>query len=111
MFNEWSKWRKFPNPQNGEFLIAPFGNGVYQLRNRVTYEYILFGRGKNVSYRMTSLLPKPFGQGTRVSDEKRIYVLKNINDIEYRTIALELEDESKNLERQIKIEQEYKFPK
>ncbi|WP_281682044.1 hypothetical protein [Zunongwangia profunda] len=84
---------------------------MYQLRNRVTNEYILFGRGKNVAYRMTSLLPKQIGQGTRNSDKKRFYVLKNINDIEYRTIALESEDESKILERKIKFKQEYKFPK
>lgn len=29
----WSDWKSFPDPRKGEYLIAPFGSGVYQLRN------------------------------------------------------------------------------
>lgn len=30
---EWSDWRKFPDPRKGEYLLVPFGSGVYQLKN------------------------------------------------------------------------------
>ena len=30
----WSNWKSFPDPRKGDYLIAPLGSGVYQLRNR-----------------------------------------------------------------------------
>lgn len=48
----WSKWMKFPDPQKGDYLNAPFGYGLYQLRNIATDEFVLFGVGKNCAYRM-----------------------------------------------------------
>lgn len=87
----WSDWSPFPNPQKGEYLYAPFGPGVYQLRNRKTDEFVLFGQGDNVAFRMSSLLPEPYGAGFRKNAKKREYVWKYIDDIEYRTIALEPE--------------------
>lgn len=32
MFDEWSEWRRFPDPATGGFLTAPIGPGVYDLR-------------------------------------------------------------------------------
>ena len=98
----WSDWKQFPDPRKGEYLIAPFGCGVYQLRNSKTKEYVLFGKGKNTAYRMTSLLPEPLGQGNRNNNSKRKYVIENIQDIEYRTVACTTEDEMCVLEEQIK---------
>jgi len=74
----WSDWKSFPDPRKGEYLIAPFGSGVYQLRNTKVDKYVLFGRSDNVAYRMSSLLPKPFGKGTRKNEDKREYVLNNL---------------------------------
>ena len=96
---KWSEWGKFPDPRKEEYLYAPFGCGVYQIRNK--NEYILFGRGKNCAFRMSSLLPKPLGQGTRKNDEKSIYVFKNNDSLEYRTIAFNSEYEVINFEKNL----------
>ncbi len=99
---KWSNWKKFPDPRKGEYLQAPFGSGVYQLRNTKTNELILFGSGKNLAYRMTSLLPEPLGRGTRNNINKRKYILDNIQNIEYRTFAILEEVKMKEFENKIK---------
>lgn len=104
---KWSKWNDFPNPEENGTLIAPYGKGIYQLKNKKTNEFILFGCGNNVAYRMSSLLPKPFGQGTRNNEEKRLYVLKNIGDIVYRTLALTDSVEMKRIEKVVKNQETY----
>ena len=105
----WTEWRKFPDPRKGEYLFAPFSYGVYQIRNKKTNEFILFGSGKNLAYRMSSLLPKPFGQGTRNNEDKRKYILNNIENVEYRTVAFITEKEMKDCERELKQLKIHKF--
>ncbi len=73
--DKWSTWRSFPDPRKGGYLCAPFGPGVYELRNSSTGESVLSGSGKNLAYRMSSLLPKPHGAGARNNEEKRKHVL------------------------------------
>lgn len=58
---DWSEWRQFPNPKDEGYLEAPFGPGVYELRHRSNGVRILFGEGRTVAYRMTSLLPTSHG--------------------------------------------------
>lgn len=99
---EWSEWKKFPNPRKGEYLYAPFGCGVYQLKNTRTGEFVLFGKSSHVAMRMTSLLPSPLGVGTRNNKAKRDYVLENIKDIIYRTIAFDNDSHTKGFEDYIK---------
>jgi hypothetical protein len=98
----WTKWQLFPNPRKKGYLLAPFGFGVYQLFNKKTNEYVLFGSGNNCAYRMTSLLPKPFGSGTRRNENKRKYVLENISHIQYRCMAFENVKEMKDFEKKLK---------
>ncbi len=98
----WSEWLNFPDPRKGEVLKAPFGCGLYQLKNINNEELILFGVGKNCANRMSSLLPKPLGCGTRNNDLKREYLLENLSSIMYRTISF-LNTEDMNLvEKEIK---------
>lgn len=85
--SSWSEWLPFPDPRLGGYLVAPFGPGVYELRRRSSGKPILFGQGRCVAYRMSSLLPEPLGQGTRNNAAKRLYVLEHLDDIEYRTMA------------------------
>lgn len=98
--SSWSEWLPFPDPRLGGYLVAPFGPGVYELRNKETGELVLFGSGKNVAYRMSSLLPHPLGQGTRNNSRKRDYVLQHLEHLEYRTAACRSESEAKSNERQ-----------
>ena len=95
----WSKWRLFPDPRNGDCLIAPFGAGCYQLRLRDTKELILFGMGGHVALRMSSLLPTPLGCGTRNNIAKRNCVLEELGNVEYRTIPAATTQRAKEIER------------
>jgi hypothetical protein len=97
----WTEWRPFPDPRAGGFLTAPFGPGCYEVRNRKSGERVLFGRGQNVAYRMTSLLPGPYGAGQRNNTEKREYCLNNLPYLEYRTWACLTEEEAIECERSL----------
>lgn len=105
----WSDWKSFPDPRKGEYLTAPLGSGVYQLRNKKNDKYVLFGTGTHLAYRMTSLLPKPFGAGTRNNKDKRNYVLNHIQDIEYRTISFIDNRDAKLFEYYVKFAEEHLF--
>lgn len=107
--SNWSEWMKFPDPRKGEYLYAPYGCGVYQLRNFETGENILFGRGKHLAQRISSLLPSPYGSGTRKNSNKRLYVFEKLNKIEYRTISFTNENEAKAFERVLKQSKEHIF--
>jgi hypothetical protein len=106
---EWSEWRPFPHPHQQGILVSPFGFGVYQLRNINNDEFIMFGRGDHLSYRMSSILPKPYGVGTRNNESKRVYVMENINDIEYRSISCISHEECVRIEKEIKNLNIHKF--
>ena len=97
---EWSEWRPFPDPRHNDYLRAPFGCGVYQLR--MGKEYIMFGSGANLASRMCSLLPAPYGCGTRKNDDKRRYALSHIKNIKYRTVACKTREEAHQIEKELK---------
>jgi hypothetical protein len=98
----WTHWRPFPDPRKGGILCAPFGPGVYDLRRISTKEPVLFGIGSRCAHRMTSLLPKPLGCGTRNNSAKRDYLLEHLDDIEYRTHPCNTRAEAATIERQLK---------
>ena len=70
---------------------------------------ILFGSGQNVAYRMSFLLPKPYGNGTRKNAEKRKYLMDHMSTIEYRTYACPNIQEAKGVEKRLKSSGAYKF--
>ena len=107
--NRWSRWHPFPDPRSGGYLFAPFGSGVYELRNRASGELVLFGKSKNVARRMLSLLPRPLGVGTRNNSEKREYVLKHLADIAYRTKACTDERAALTEERKLRNSNNHRF--
>ena len=107
--NRWSRWRSFPDPKTGGYLSAPFGPGVYQLRNRKTRELVLFGESKNVAHRMSSLLPQPHGASGRNNEQKKEYVLVNLDNIVYRAKACGSEDEARNEERSMRVKGSHIF--
>jgi hypothetical protein len=105
--SDWSKWRRFPDPEGEGYISAPFGPGVYELRNANTDEMVLFGKGKRCAARMGSLLPD--GGGTRNNDKKRAYVLAHLPDVEYRTRAFKTEGDSIAFERVLRAKGGYLF--
>lgn len=102
MATGWSEWRQFPDPRRHGFLIAPFGPGCYELRHSDSGELVLFGMSGHVAHRMTSLLPKPEGCGTRNNSDKQAYILQHIESIEYRTLACTTTDEAREQEQYLK---------
>ncbi len=98
----WSKWISFPDPRKNGYLYAPFGTGVYELRRRSTGGKVLFGKGGNLAFRMSSLLAKPYGCGARENKKKQAYVLKYIGDLEYRTLPCSTKDEANAKEKRLK---------
>ena len=106
----WSPWRAFPDPRERAYLCAPFGPGVYELRNSQTEKLVLFGRSKNVARRMTSLLPKQYGAGHRSNTDKQELVLAHLTSIEYRTKACTSETQAKAEERELRTANSYIFP-
>jgi hypothetical protein len=100
MTQQWSDWCLFPDPRKLHSLTAPFGPGCYELRNGA--RLVLYGKGSHVAERMTSLLPAPFGCGTRNNRDKRKYVFDHLGSIEYRTLACATPAEADACERQLK---------
>jgi hypothetical protein len=100
---QWSDWKPFPDPRECGYLVAPLGPGVYELRHRRSGDLILYGCGKNLAYRMSSLLPQPYGEGTRNNAKKRSYVLEHIEDIEYRTRACDSKEQAEQQEQMLRM--------
>lgn len=98
---DWTKLKPFPDPRKGEFITAPLGPGIYELYDNEARRWVLVGYSKNVAYRMTSLLPKPFGAGHRSNKETQAYIYKHMSCISYRTKACndgkEAREEEQNL--------------
>ena len=107
--SKFTRFRPFPDPRKSEYLHAPLGPGVYDLRRISTKEQILFGIGGRCAQRMTSLLPQPLGTGTRNNEAKRKYLLRHIKDIEYRTCACKTREEAADIERRIKQNPKNKY--
>lgn len=86
--------------------MAPFGPGCYEFRRSDTGELVLFGMGGHVAQRLSSLLPKPLGCGTRNNESKRQYILEHLAVIEYRTIACSSAHDARTIETQMKKHKE-----
>lgn len=111
-FGAFSDWRPFPDPRHGGELVAPFGPGCYELRRADAREreLVLCGSSAHVCWRMTSLLPAPFGQGTRNNAAKRQYVWEHLSRIEYRTMPCASEEDARAAEDRLHAQNRYVFP-
>lgn len=105
----WSNWIIMPSPDSCRKIEAPRGSGIYQIRNRVTMQNIQFGIGVGCQKRMKSLFPKPHGVGTRNNENKRVYILTNWKDLQYRTFATDSRAEAKLMEDSIKAQNNHLF--
>ena len=82
---QWSAWRRFPDPRAGGLIVAPIGAGAFELRHVGTGERVLFGAGEHVAERLTNLLPVSLGLRRRNNASKRQYILRHLDELEYRT--------------------------
>jgi hypothetical protein len=109
-FGKWTDWKLFPYSDKGGCLTAPLGPGAYDLRLASTGEPILCGISRFTAVRMSSLLPRPRGTGTRKNAKKRQFVEQHLADIEHRTIAFATKQEARECEKQLLASQQYRFP-
>lgn len=100
---EWSHWSDFPDPRKKDLVSAPLGPGCYELRRRDNGQLVLYGVGGHVAQRLTSLLPTPYGCGTRNNNGKREYVFLHLENIEYRTLACLTYEEAKVSEKKLRV--------
>jgi len=105
----WSEWLPFPDPRKQTWISAPYGLGVYELRQGD--ELIKVGKGKNTAYRMSSLVPKKWGSGTRNNWELRDFIWSNVDAIEYRCCACPTEEDARSLEKWLLDHKTYRFAK
>jgi hypothetical protein len=107
--NDWSDWKAMPAPEHCRAIDGPIGPGVYQVRNKITNQFIQFGEGRACQTRMQSLYPKPFGKGTRNNEAKRSYILQNWGSLEYRTLSTNTKEEAFIIDRQLKALKNHLF--
>lgn len=107
--SEWTNWRPMPPPEDCRLIAAPKGPGVYQIRNKITGQFIQFGIGVECQKRMKSLFPEPYGCGKRNNSSKRQYILANWKSLEYRTLPTTTRDEAKRVEDDIKRQNNHLF--
>ena len=103
----WTDWQPYPDPRNGDHLVAPIGPGVYQLRRGETLVHT--GMGRCVAVAMSSLLPERWGSGTRNNNALRQFILRNIKRIEYRCIGCESENDAKKLKLSVRRNKNHIF--
>ena len=109
---EWTSWCSFPDPKLGGYLSAPFGPGVYELRDQKSDKLLYCGEGNNLAKRMTSLLPSDKGgSGTRKNACLRKYLHDNLANIEYRTRACASKSKAEEEERIQLSNNNYRFNK
>ena len=105
----WSHWKTMPSPEKCKEVEGPEGSGVYQIINRKTDEFIQFGESITCQKRMKSFFPKPYGTGTRNNENKRIYVLNNWHDLDYRTVKTNTKEDAVKIDRYLKSLNIHKF--
>ncbi len=98
-----------PSPENCRNIEGPSGPGVYQIKNPKTKEFIQFGESVTCQKRMKSFFPKPYGTGTRNNESKRIYILNNWKDLQYRTLKAGSKEEAVLIDRFLKSLNIHKF--
>jgi len=107
--SNWSNWKPMPSPQTCRQIEGPDGPGVYQIRHRMTKQFIQFGIGVECRKRMKSLFPEPYGSGKRNNSYKRDYVFSNWQVLEYRTLPTGTREEAKQIEDEIKAQNNHMF--
>lgn len=81
MVDQWSSWKKFPEPQRGEHVDAPLGPGLYEVRRGTSGEVLAFGHSPNVAVTLARQTTPSFWERWRGK------MSIDVRDMEYRTMA------------------------
>jgi hypothetical protein len=81
MVDQWTSWKKFPEPQRGEHLDAPLGPGIFEVRRATSGEVLAFGHSPNVAVTLARQMAPSFWERWRGK------MSLDLRDIEYRTMA------------------------
>ncbi len=99
MLRSWADWKPFPDSTIGEYLDAPIGPGVYEVRHTETGEIIAFGNSAEVAQALTDVIRGPAGWG-------KVFGRKNAShrasDLEYRTCAARSAREAKSVAERLR---------
>jgi len=94
MANSWVAFKRFPDRHFGEYVEAPIGPGVYEVRHVLTGELVAFDHAANVARALASLSPRP-SLMSWLTDFIRNDIRYATNELEYRTCAATTLDEAK----------------
>jgi hypothetical protein len=95
MVNPWADWKPFPDPRSGEYLNAPIGPGVFEVRHMQTGEQIAFAHSANVAHSLAKLLPAQ--PGLRALFGRRNGLSHRSHELEYRTCSAGTIHEAKSV--------------
>jgi len=117
--NKKNEWLSIPNPIElkttlykvfMEILEHPMNPVLYQVRNSLTKENVLFGIGTRAAERLGSLLPKENGgRGIRNNTSKREYIRDHLENIEFRVTYFDSIEDAKVAERSLKLQDSHIF--
>ena len=55
MIRNWTSWKRLPNAERGEYVEAPIGPGIYEVRNMATGDLAAFDASSNVAHALAAL--------------------------------------------------------
>src|SRR3954451_16684251 len=90
----WTGWKRFTDAQGAEFVDAPAGPGVYEVRHTLTGRVVAFGHARNVSAALDELR-RNGGVGTFARLFRRQLPASRVSDLEYRVCAASTRSEAK----------------
>jgi hypothetical protein len=82
----WSSWKRFPDVASGDYVEAPMGPGVYEVRHTLTGRVVAFGHASNVANALSDLKLHG-GVGTFARLFRKQPLVSRVSDLEYRTCA------------------------
>ncbi|MSO66414.1 MAG: hypothetical protein EXR03_07450 [Pseudolabrys sp.] len=94
MAQTWSSWKRFPDAQIGDYVEAPIGPGVYEVRHTMTGRVVAFGHAGNVANAISDLKVNG-GAGPLARLFGRQPLVSRVSDLEYRTCAATSRAEAK----------------
>ena len=97
----WSTWNTFHNATRGDFVEAPIGPGVYEVRHAPTGALIAFGHSGNVAGALADIKVDG-GEGGWKSLFRKALPKPNVMELEYRTYPTASRSEARTAAARLK---------